>query len=335
MQPIARASQRRGRTVFSPFNAADFRKSYGAVGTPPFKLDRSVDATPGAVLVPNEIPHAARLFVHPSWHGLDSLAPDTQVACCFPSGADLDAAIKDLEEKRFFGATPRNPKRQLEVALELVKKADAQELGIVMLPELCLDSDGVEAVAAWVADNAKNISLAVCGTHHTAASGTRSNVAVIASSLAPTVRQAKLTGMDWRPQDCPYELREDIETVGTQLLLLTGQSWSALVLICRDFIDRELGAFAAALRTSLLLVPACSPRTVDFQGTAAELASKAQTHVVVANKCDDSPEEPDLALLTRPVSNGNESLIRLGSRGVPLPNKAGTALNRGSWTLDV
>lgn len=319
--------------IFSPFHQPAFRRTYGAVGTPPHKLDRSLDTTEHAVLVPDKLPHALQLTAQPSWDGLDVLSASSPISCTLLTGQDLSIAEWDHERGRFFGAAPSEPHVARQHALRLFRQADEQQAHIVIAPELSLDSAGCIETAAWVTNEAEHIALAVCGTHHAEDDGPRRNEAIIASSVSPMLKQRKLVGVEIKTAAGARELREDIEANGTPLLLITSQSWSALVLICRDFIDAELSSLARQLRVSLVIVPACSPRTADFRAGASELASKGQAHVVMANKCAES-DESDCALLARPSTDRAEGRIHVKAKGVPLPTRATAPLGRGSWTLD-
>lgn len=320
--------------IFSPFHQPTFRKAYGSVGTQPHKLDRSVDTTEHAVLVPEQLPHALQLIAQPGWDGLDILSASSSIACALLTGDDLVIAEQDHGRARFFGAAPSDPQAALQHALRLVQRADQEQAHAVLMPELSLDSAGCDGVAQWVTTDAKHIGLAVCGTHHAQGDGPRRNEAVLASSISPTLRQSKVVGFEFKPTPGGRELREDIEAHGTRLHLITSQGWSALILICRDFIDADLSTLARKLRASLILVPACSPRTADFRAGAGNLASKAQAHVLVANKCDEGEEEPDCVLLARPSTQREHGQIHVPAKGVVLPRLATTSLHRGGWTLD-
>lgn len=322
--------------IFSPFGSKMFCESYGrSPGTPTFKLRRDGDATRRAVLVPKALPHSIRLVTSRGWTGLDAIEASTRIACAVPSGADVLAPPKINEEtKRYFGVSPRDPSRQRDVALQLVQKADASGAGIVVLPEVCLDAAGIRDVAEWAQISARSIFMAICGTHHTVADGSQRNVAFVASRFSPALQQSKVIGMEWKPPGASHSLREDVENIDTPVVLITAQSWSAIILICRDFIDVSLSRLAADLRISLILVPACSPRTTDFRATAESLASTAQAHVIVANMCDIGSDKPDVAIAARPVTSGNDYANYAERHNHQLPCVLYCSLNSGPWALD-
>lgn len=315
--------------VFCPLADKAFRAAYGRVGTPPAKLDRSPDVLGSAVLVPEQLPHSLQLVAHTNWHALDELEPSSRIVCSVPSDPDFDIVEKDSEAKTFFGVRPRDPAAQRAQTIKLLEAADREQAKAVVLPELCLDSEGIEEVALWIETKAKHIALAVCGTHHCERSGRR-NVAVLASPFSPRLEQAKVVGVSW-PVDAT-ELLEDIERQNTTLLLISGRVWSAVILICRDFIDAQLSSLVLALRASLVLVPACSWRTVDFQATAGRLASQGQAHSVVANQCSPSDAETsDVAILGRPTNDANQQLARMGRGTARVPHNNLILLNNGPW----
>ena len=123
---------------------------------------------------------------------------------------------------------------------------------------------------------------------------------------------------------------EDIRRSGHTLRLLTGRWQSLLVLICKDFIDEALARFAADLRASLVLVPACSETTGVFASGASNLAQRRQAHGVVVNQRPGRGEGVS-AIRARPR---REAAATLHTAASPAPGLRWITLCDGPWDPD-
>lgn len=318
----------------SPFNNPDdpFRAAYqGDLAPQPAKLGIPPGSLRSRARLCPTVPHAARLEWDPTWQVLDDLEPDSNVDAVLP-GTTLDFDT-DLERKVFFDVRPKQPATCTSRALELLSAADESGTPIVVLPEVCLDAAGLEEVACWVEEESTNICVAVCGSAHRPGDGCFDNVAFIAAPKeADTYRrveQPKLVPFKIRPKKAEPELEEDIRRAGRTLVLLSGERHSLLVLICMDFIDTALGRFAADLRPSLVLVPACSETTGVFGTQAAAFAASQQSHVVVVNQ-HPGKGNPAASLLARPRRETHDILKTDASH---TPGIRRISLSIGDWDV--
>jgi len=263
----------------------------------------------------------------PTWNVLDDIEPASVVAAVLP-GTELRYET-DLDRRVFFDAGPKQPAERTRRAIELLRQVDGTGAHLAILPELCLDSDGLDEVASWVETDSQELRVAVCGSAHHRRQARCDNLAVVAS--------AKETGDYARveqPKVVPFTLaqgetalEEDIRRAGKTLTLLSGRQQSLLVLICMDFIDVSLSRFAEDLRPSLVLVPACSETTGVFGTTASQLAERGQAHVVVVNQ-HPGQGQPDAAILARPRRETSDVLKVDGSHE---PGVRRIPLAEGEW----
>lgn len=304
-------------------NLAPNPTSLGAIG--PDALSRYARLTP-------ELPHAAKLRWDPSWMVLDDIEPDSTAVTVFPCPFDELTRDDDEERKTFFHVRPTNSRERTDAALELVAQADAGGAHILLLPELCLDAEGLERLATWVEEEADSIKIAVCGSAHRERDGCRENVAIVAAPREMQdycrVEQRKLTPFVLKRSSDGMHLEEDIRRVGHAIVLLSGRRSSALVLICRDFIDRDLSRLAQDLRPTFVFVPACSETTGPFHSVAYDLVSRFQAHVIVANQ-RPGEGDPDAALLARPRREGRDVVVADRNHD---PGRRSIVLASGGWS---
>ncbi|MEQ8456330.1 MAG: hypothetical protein RLO52_15795 [Sandaracinaceae bacterium] len=317
----------------SPFAQTDgqFRVVYRGDMAP--RPDRLGATRPGTLAsrggLRPEVPHGAKLEWVPGWHVLDDLEPRSGVAALV-LGTEL-AWDLDQDRRVFFDVRPRQPEVRRDEALALLAEADARGAHLAMLPELCLDAEGLAAVASWVEDSAENLRVAVCGSAHHRDGEGLANLAVIAAPREDEplrTQQPKITPFVLRVGE--VDLEEDIRRSGHTLRLLTGRWQSLLVLICKDFIDEALARFAADLRASLVLVPACSETTGVFASGASNLAQRRQAHVVVVNQRPGRGEGVS-AILARPR---REAAAILHTAASPAPGLRWITLCDGPWEPD-
>jgi predicted amidohydrolase len=311
------------RTPFrrgSPF----FQRYKGRLGTHPDSTDEGVDRLPGlGRLVPEGLP--CDITINFRCYEIDRLTPDSTIACAIPSGRAevvVPPPYRVGDELRFFGVRPNDTVEQTARALRLVEEADNYGAHLVVLPEASLDPSGQEAVAEWVRQKSKNLVLAVCGSTHAQREGKNSNTSLVVTRHRKT-SQSKMTRYAVKLPGHDDLAWEDIDCSSPELVIYQSSDWSVAIAICKDFITPWVKRILEDLRVSLVLVPACSPRTSDFLADAAAHVTAVQGHVVAANLCDVDPtnleEKPQIALFARPVRGTLADIVEGVPRGGSLP----------------
>ena len=281
---------------------APFAQAFaGTLSTNPARLAsrRPGQLTRRARLV-TELPPRVRLVWDPDWTELDALMPASKAAAVVPGTfADLKTTFDD-ENARFFPVTPKNPAASVSAALAHLASAEASGSAIAVLPELCVDEAGAVAIADWVETNAKHLSLVVCGSFHRELSGVRENVAIVTG--AGRAREGRIEQPKLRPFVFPLDGRdftEDITEVERVVTIFSGRWWSALALVCIDFINDDVKRFAEDLRPALVLVPACTAKSDVFHATALSHAARGQAHTIFANL--NATGGAETAIISRPT----------------------------------
>jgi hypothetical protein len=188
----------------------------------------------------------------------------------------------------------------------LASVSEGTPVAIALLPELSLDVAGVEAVLAWSQDRGHPFGLLIPGSVHTAIEeGRQANVATLQFGNGDRSTHRKFNPFIL---DLPVEGRreahtEDISTGDPTLTLHLLGDWSFMVLICKDLLEDGVAPLLQELRARLVLVPARSPRTTDFEAVAAAHAAAVQGMVLIANEADPDPERPGpaSAIVARPL----------------------------------
>jgi len=308
----------------SPFEA--LKELYGKpnLATAPSALRAPWGVSSFAIFRPPSERAHLELELVAGWDELDAIERTTKTACVVPSCASsLRTAVPKLRdgEHVFFGLGPEDPLRVLEAARAQLDGALGEGAQIFVLPEVCLDTDEVHSLRASLESRAEHF-VAALGSSHELVEGERRNVARLVTSVHQA-QQHKIVGVRTKVRSGGREVeaREDIEPVRPRLRIFYGRHWSAAVAICRDFIDVEIGRVLEDLRVSIVLVPACSPTTHDFERGAQQLASNAQAHVLVANMCSDSTEEPAATILGRPLASPEQRLDVVRRNGFTVPGR--------------
>jgi hypothetical protein len=175
-----------------------------------------------------------------------------------------DVAPRDLDEQR----------RRVEVALA---EARARKVTIAVLPELCLTRRLFDQVAASGAF--AGMPLVVAGSFHepTIDNAPGENIAAVFAHGQEVFRHRKFS--DFYMGDRHEHLDRADGVAGFDLLV--GAKCTAVVLICKDAFG-EVGDLVQALAPTLLLVPAMSEDTSDFELLATRLAHDPQGFTLVA-----------------------------------------------------
>jgi hypothetical protein len=182
--------------------------------------------------------------------------------------------------------------------------------GVFLLPELSVDAASAERVVAELAS--RRVSIGVAGTSHDDDAGARRNVARVVGRGGSRGRQEKMVGMT-----DPSGALEDIVPEKPILEVFLGAEWSAVVLICRDFIVQGIGGVLDVIPSMPAPGGTWRPRTSDFENQAARIASR-QGHVLVANTCSPG-DEAVVVLLSRPTTEPLETRMIRVSRAEKAP----------------
>jgi hypothetical protein len=243
---------------------------------------------------------------------LADLRADTRIAVAIPS--DVSALCFDTSAgPRFFGVRPRQPAEQSASILRLLEQAAAGGARIVVLPELCLDQDGLDAIRAWHAHNRHDIAITVCGSTHGEREGQRRNVSITLLPDGSEIEHYKFNPFYLSLPDedgTPVNHREDIVTTPSIITIQMCADWSFTTLICKDFLEPGVAQILEEAQVRLVLVPACSPKTGVFVQVAGMLAVRAQAVVVIANLADPGAHDPDSAIVARPLRRDPAEAIR-------------------------
>jgi predicted amidohydrolase len=216
----------------------------------------------------------------------------------------------DFEERAgqcwFHSVRPLDRAARVQDAKEQLAVAQAAGCAVVILPEMSLDPGGVDDIIQWSKENGHPFSLLVLGSAHvTGAGGTHTNVSTTLLPNGSRVEHSK-----WNPFEIPLprkdtsELaphRELITASSPRVRLVLAGAWSFVVLVCKDFLDAGVVTLLEDLRARLVLVPARSPKTADFESGAQQLAAAAQAVVVVANAWESGNPDPAAAIVARPL----------------------------------
>jgi len=290
----------------SPFETLQQLYGRANLATSPAALRARWDVSSFTIYRPPSERAHMELELVAGWDELDAIDSATKAACVVPSCASSlrPPALEFRDgEHIFFGIGPKEPVSALEAARAQLEGALGEGAQILVLPEVCLDTDEVHSLRAFLESRTEHY-VAALGSSHELVEGERRNVARLVTRVHDDL-QEKIVGVRMKvpADDGEVEAREDIEPAQPRVRIFFGRHWSVAVAICRDFIDVEIKRVLEDLRVSIVLVPACSPTTQDFESGAHQLANNAQAHVLVANMCSESERAPAAAILGRPVAS--------------------------------
>jgi hypothetical protein len=247
---------------------------------------------------------------------LADLRPDTRVGVAIPSGVlpDLDFVRTDEPVPSFSRVRPTNGRAQREAILALLDEADHAGVRILILPELSVDEDIVQAVEQWFARPGRSITLLVCGSMHVERDGQRRNVTPILLPGGRTIEHAKLSraslplpGADGTA--VPHV--EDVVTDPPVITVLMCGDWSFTALIGTDLLEPGVDRIIEIAGVRLVLVPACEIQTEPFEPVAGTLAARNLGVVLVANLADPAADQPASVIIARPFrENSIQRILR-------------------------
>ena len=177
----------------------------------------------------------------------------------------------------FYAVEPKDVDAQrgrIEAALE---HARIEKATIVVLPELCLTRALLDELVKRGAFD--GFPLVVAGSYHepVAPNAPGANVSVVFANGMQVFAHHKFS--DFYMGRCHEHLARKDGEAGFDLLI--SPRCTVVVLICKDAFG-EAGDLVQALAPSLLLIPAMSEETIDFELLARRLAHDPQGFTLVA-----------------------------------------------------
>lgn len=218
------------------------------------------------------------------------------------------------ENYRFFGVTPQDSAAQRSVVADSVSAAGRSGATVVLLPELTMTKAHAAELAGVLGSGGATPgrpNVIVTGSFHEAVDdATRRNTAyvhfrdfVLGVATRAHYKMGKFTfpmskealvalvkGDSRKGDNAAEELswtvgkafREDI-TRPREIRLYAGTDFSAVVLICADFIDQGVHEILQRLRPSLVLICNMTPKVDGFDDAARGLIRAGQTTTVMVN----------------------------------------------------
>jgi predicted amidohydrolase len=274
-----------------PVAACDLRRRFSRPNSRPESLATvAADGLRFVRLFPEgDAPVQVRCVWHDE-HALANVRRRSRVAVAVPNAGLAEFAWDPYhrdEVALFFRVRARDPGRQRETVERLLAAAQAEDVDVLVLPELSVDAALLDAVRAWYGAG-RRPCLLVAGSHHVedapdggAAGPLRRNRAVAMLPHGEVVHH-KFARFLFADADGVQRV-EDIDRHPRQITLHLCRDWSFTVLICKDFLDEGVVHLLGELRVRMVLVPAFSEKTQAFEGLAHALTVNAQSTVVVAN----------------------------------------------------
>jgi hypothetical protein len=183
----------------------------------------------------------------------------------------------------FYGVRASDPACQAERVAAGIRRAREQGASIAVLPELALTPALLTELHRK--DVFEGIGLVVAGSHHeeVAARQPGANVAVVYANGQEIHRHHKFSDFHYGEQDGGRRhehLRSSADTDGFDLLI--GPRCTVVVLVCKDALDERVKNLVQFLAPTLVLIPAMSPDTADFQLLAERLARDPQGFTLIS-----------------------------------------------------
>lgn len=276
------------------------------------------------------IDRTRRLAIAPAADGIDVALDLSQAVHAAPPapGATVAAALPIATPTReldwtalrggravFHDVRPVAPTDVAARVDDLCAAAIARGAAIVVFPELSVDEVALARIRAALAAAATPPALVVAGSRHVRVGPALRNVATILTGAA---RAGEAHHAKFNPYFAGEQL-EDIALVPAEvrahgLVDDAGRLvFSAVVVICKDFLAPGAQRALEALRPSLILVPSWSQKTAVFESDAIGLTGKTQAIVVIVNQADAPPpgaEDPAVLMITRPIAGLPPHVVR-------------------------
>jgi predicted amidohydrolase len=326
---FAELYRRRGRWLLAPGEpypplAPDLVRVFGKelITHPAARGDDDVDRTARLALAPD----SGGLEVEVSFanvHELPAPAADARVAVILPIAAPSQELAWDdvpgAHVKSFFGVRPKDPAAVAARACDLLDEASARRATIAVLPELCLDERGLDAIRAHQAARGWPFDVVAAGSVHTHDGGLPRNLATMILRGGAEVTHAKFNPFSGGPAG-----EEAIATHPARVSLHVAAdergrpAWSYSLLVCKDLLSRFTRDVLAVLRPGLVLVPAWSSKTTAFELDIQGLVSSTQSAVVLANQADPGGDDrASVVVVARPTRAETLTVVRRGDAKPP------------------
>ena len=185
----------------------------------------------------------------------------------------------DQKEMRFRNVRPKNDRTQMERARNALVQAKGQRPArAIVFPELWGNSNHIHDVVSQLTTHHTSDGpfVVVAGSYHQE----RANEAQVWLRNGGVRKIRKLTPFVLKDDGKDYT--EDIDTTSSIKLFYVGD-WSLCILICKDFLQREIQRVLIDLKVRLILVPALTQKCDAFHDTVGCLSTFAQSFVVIAN----------------------------------------------------
>jgi len=253
----------------------------GARTGDPRKRADAVDRTDHLRLAPAALDH---LRVRSIWADpwLDAVDAETRFAAGVTNPAPLTTEFRWQtyvvgSRSVFYGVEPRDIDAQRTRLEAVLAEARQEQATILVLPELCLTRGLFDELVQRGAF--EGFSLVVAGSFHepVASNAPGANVSVVFANGMQVFTHRKFS--DFYLGACHEHLVRADGDAGFDLLV--SPRGTVVVLVCKDAFG-EVGDLVQALAPTLLLIPAMSEETVDFEVLARRLAHDPQGFTLVA-----------------------------------------------------
>jgi hypothetical protein len=236
------------------------------------------DRTDHLRLAPDAVAHTA---VYLEWADpwLEPMTADSRLGIGVTNDRDIQADFSWRtyvvgNQPCFYGMVPRDAEDQRRKIATVLDAAKQDGATCIVLPELCLTKPLLDQLRE--AKLLDDIPLVVAGSYHVPQHGDEpgSNVCEVFAFGQAVLRHEKFS--DFHYAENGRRWHEHLARAdGSGFRLLLAPESSAVVLICKDVFG-HVGPLVKELAPTLLLVPAMSPDTSEFEMLAQGLAHDPQ-----------------------------------------------------------
>ncbi|MGU3435033.1 hypothetical protein ACNHUS_18695 [Actinomycetes bacterium M1A6_2h] len=223
-----------------------------------------------------------------------------------------DEAVALTDDARDFNSAEE---RYLRSGIERLSTAHAQ---VVMLPELCQTPTRVEILHDIIESmldrsvDRHDLEVVIGGSlHHVDSSQAKRNSLTVffpgKRSITPRTHN-KVGAFDFDFGGVRYV--EGVE-LGRNIRLFMGETVTAMVLICSDFLDECVQEILKSVAPTIVFIASMTPRVEEFLGMAQGLSAAAQVTTVMVNNpkiwdVDNDPRGPSSAFWVGPIRTERE-----------------------------
>jgi predicted amidohydrolase len=213
---------------------------------------------------------------------------------------------------------PADSGRQRDRLLCIVRRAAAAGVTVLVLPELCTDAETLGAVVEELRKSPGTLRLLVIGSHHVREPGgaLRNECVAVLQGSPRLLRHRKFSPYVLRDRE-KGDVREGIASGPRSLTVFLSDHWSFTLLVCKDLLDPSVRHLLEDLGVSLVLVPALTPKTAQFQTYTAALAHTNQALVVVANNPIFQQGDPVHSIFSVPRQRGYQKVVDTSQSSPP------------------